>query len=279
MELFVRHRDNRKRNAQRWKRRVLVLVLAAIISAAGGTLYYWDSERAAALQAVERFIFQNAYFSVREIQIRGGEKMGGSEIVALTGLRHGMNIWDVEPAMIEMKVAKHPWVRRVVVRREFPRKVVVEIEERVPKAIVTMGGLYYVDADGIVFKEVGEGENVDFPMLTGLRPEDVTASAPKFRRKIQEALRLSELMASDLHTLSEIHFDAGDRLVVYTMAHPMALHMGSGNWAEKLRRLERVLSLWKGNEDRLASLDVSFRDQVVARLRRPRQEKNPGFDP
>ena len=35
-----------------------------------------------------------------------------------------------------------------------------------------------------------------------------------------------------------------------------------------LERMDRLLSLWKGNEERLASLDMSFRDQVVARLRR-----------
>jgi cell division protein FtsQ len=269
MELFVRQRDNRKRNARRWKRRALLIALASLVTA-GAILSWRSTEYSAALRAVHRFILNNDYFSVREIQIRGGEKTGGSEIVTLTGLRQGMNIWEVEPAVIEQKIAKHPWVRRVWVRREFPHKVVVEIEERVPKAIVTMRGLYYVDAEGVVFKEVGEREDVNFPMLTGLRPEDLISSAPKLRRKIQDALRLSDLMANDLHALSEIHFDAGDRLVVYMMAHPMALHMGSGEWPEKVRRLERVLSLWKGNEDRLASLDVSFRDQVVARLRGPR---------
>jgi hypothetical protein len=29
-----------------------------------------------------------------------------------------------------------------------------------------------------------------------------------------------------------------------------------------------VLALWKGSEDRLAVLDLSFRDQVVARMRK-----------
>jgi hypothetical protein len=32
--------------------------------------------------------------------------------------------------------------------------------------------------------------------------------------------------------------------------------------------MERLLALWKGNERRLASLDMSFSDQVVAHLRR-----------
>jgi hypothetical protein len=75
-------------------------------------------------------------------------------------------------------------------------------------------------------------------------------------------------MVQRSHSLSEIHFAKPNRLVVYTTAYPIALHMGWGNWSEKLSRMERLLELWKGHEDRLASLDMSFRDQVVARLRK-----------
>jgi hypothetical protein len=35
--------------------------------------------------------------------------------------------------------------------------------------------------------------------------------------------------------------------------------------------MERLLALWKGHEERLTSLDMSFRNQVVARLRRVSQ--------
>jgi hypothetical protein len=76
------------------------------------------------------------------------------------------------------------------------------------------------------------------------------------------------MMVQRSHSLSEIHFAKPNRLVVYTTAYPIALHMGWGNWSEKLSRMERLLELWKGNEERLASLDMSFRDQVVARLRK-----------
>jgi len=59
--------------------------------------------------------------------------------------------------------------------------------------------------------------------------------------------------------------------VLYGSGLPIALHMGWGDWQEKIQRLDRVLALWKGHEERLASLDMSFRDQVVARLRRAKQ--------
>lgn len=245
-----------------------VVALVVVLSAA----FYWRVGQVVSVVASgQKFILENPYFSVREIQVRGSEKVGGDEIVIMAGLKHGMNMWKIEPGTIEKKVAKHPWVRHVMVRREFPRRVVIEVEERTPKAIVAMGKLYYVDSDGVVFKEVGEGDNIKFPLLTGLRPEELESSDAAIRKRIQDAVRLGELMTKDSRALSEIHFEAPDRLVLYTIAYPVALHMGWGDWDGKLRRLDRILTLWKGKEERLMALDVSFRDQVVARLRRIRQ--------
>ena len=268
MKLTLYRRDNRKRDERRGCRYVVWLGGVAILLVSGAAAYRWQVTLKAAVAAAPAFFFENSYFFVREIQVRGGEKVGGDEIVAMAGLRQGMNIWKIDPSGIERKVAKHPWVRRVLVRRDFPRRVVIEVEERTPKAIVALGKLYYVDADGALFKEVSAGETVNFPLLTGLRAEQLAKANAALRGKIKEAVRLGDLMVKDARTLSEIHFDESGRLVVYTTAFPVALKMGWGEWDAKLKRLDRVLALWKGNEERLASLDVSFNDQVVARLRK-----------
>jgi cell division protein FtsQ len=249
----------------------MVVSVVATLIVLTVALYGWRRQLIASGAAARQFGVESRSFSVREIQVRGGEKFGGNEIVALAGLKHGMNMWRIEPATIEKKVAKHPWVRRVLVRREFPRRVVIEIEERTPKAIVAMGKLYYVDSDGVVFKEVQAGESVQFPLLTGLRLEELGNRDPVVRRRIQDAVRLSDLMAKDSHTISEVHFEAADRVILYTTAYPLALHMGWGDWEGKVQRVDRVLKLWKGHEERLVTLDASFDDQVVARVRRMRQ--------
>jgi cell division protein FtsQ len=271
MQLRVYRRDNRKKDERPWRRGVVryggfvcLLILAAVGYRLSGPLVI-------AAASLRDFVQENEYFSVREIQVRGGDKVNGNEIVAIAGLHQGMSIWKLELARIEKKIAKHPWVRRVLVRREFPSRIIIDVEERTPKAIVAVRKLYYVDSDGTVFKEVAPGENVKFPLLTGLRAEDVMTPDPSMRRRIQDAMRLADLMAQRSHSLSEIHFDALDRLVVYTTTYPVALHMGWGEWDEKLARMERLLALWKGHEERLASLDMSFRNQVVARLRRVQQ--------
>ena len=128
-----------------------------------------------------------------------------------------------------------------------------------------------VDADGVLFREVGKGENIQFPLLTGLRADQLATSNRAMRVKLQDAMRLGDLMTQDSHVLSEIHFDSAERVVLYTTSYPVALRMGWGDWDDKIKRLDRVLGLWKGQEERLASLDVSFKDQVVAKVNQIKQ--------
>jgi len=268
VQLKVYRKDNRKKDGQRWRRHLLWCggLFAMVILAVAA--YRLSDPLAITAASLRDFILDNRYFSVREIQVRGGDKVSGNEIVTIAGLHQGMSVWKVDLPAIEKKIGKHPWVRRVLVRREFPHRIIIDVEERVPRAIVALRKLYYVDTDGVVFKEVDPNENVKYPLLTGLRAEEVSGSNPAMRKRIQDAIRLGDLMAQRAHSISEIHFDAPDRLVVYTTDFPIPLHMGWGNWDDKLERMDRLMSLWKGNEERLGSLDMSFRDQIVARLRR-----------
>ncbi len=210
---------------------------------------------------------QNSYFSVQEVRVTGGRKVGGSEIISITGLRRGMKMWKINPKVIEEKVSSHPWVRRVLVRREFPQRVVIQLEEWVAEGIVVLGGLYYVNAEGFIFKEVAEGESVNLPLITGLRWGSIESHARSDRQRIAEALRLSDLIGKTSISISEIHFGNHRGVVIYPVRLPLALHRGWGDWPEKVQRLRHVLTEWRGKEDRLAFLDLSFSDQVVVRLR------------
>lgn len=268
MKFFPSRKSNKKAEAKDGRLRLGIEMALGL--ALASMLLTVDWERALQIASQMRDgVVDNEIFSVREIKVKGGEKVGGSDIVAMAGLSHGMSIWRVDPTEIESKVGSHPWVGRVLVRREFPRRVVIEVEERQAKAIAALGKLYYVDRDGFIFKAVEDGERTDFPMLTGLKQDDLRyPTSFATRQRIQEALSLNDLMGRDAFALSEIHFLPQEGLIVYPVGRRVALSMGAGNWADKIKRLERVLALWKGNEDRLAVLDLSFRNQVVAKLRK-----------
>jgi cell division septal protein FtsQ len=227
---------------------------------------YISVPRAARFIAAAKNSFLNhAYFSVREIKVSAGEKIGGSEIVAMAGLSHGMNLWRVDTQEIEREIGRHPWVKRAHVRREFPHRVVIQVEERNARGILFLDKFYYVDEDGAVFQEMKEGEKTDLPVLSGFDRQELSYhSTPQ---KIQAALRLSDELAHRQLPVSEMRLAKGS-LVLYLASYPVVLHLGWGDWEQKLANLDRILAEWKGKEARLASLNLSFHNQVVLRLRK-----------
>src|SRR5712691_8668029 len=109
MKFFPAHKSNKKAEGKGGRLRLGIEVALGLALAAA--LLYVDWERAIPIAAQMRDgVVDNEIFSVREIKVNGGEKVGGSEIVAMAGLSHGVSIWRVDPEAIEKKVARHPWV-------------------------------------------------------------------------------------------------------------------------------------------------------------------------
>jgi len=216
---------------------------------------------------VQHALGNHPYFSVQEIRVTGSRKVSGSQIVSMTGVRIGMNMWEVDPQRIEAKLNRHPWVRGEVVRREFPKRVLIQVDEWEAKAVIVLDKLYYADQEGTIFKKVDSGEVVNLPFITGLGDKKAIFHNPFAREKIAEAIRLNSLMAKNSIVLSEIHFLPHKGVVVYPTSHPVPLHMGWGDWSGKVHRLKQVLAEWSGRENRLTSLDLRFRDRVVVKLK------------
>src|ERR1041384_3341236 len=105
---LVYRKDNRKRIVPSWRRRLTIgaaLMLVCAVALAG---YHWRTPIRTMVAAARGFVIDNPYFAVREIQVRAGKTIGGTEIVTMAGLKHGMNMWKLEPAAIEQRIARHP---------------------------------------------------------------------------------------------------------------------------------------------------------------------------
>ncbi len=145
---------------------------------------------------LRRWALSSPTFLLKETTFSGLQRAAPGELLKLSGLTVGQNLWSLDVEPLERAMSAHPWVRTVEVRRHFPSSVSVEVTEHVPAALATLGDLYLLDEQGEPFKRLQPGDKVDLPLLTGLDREGYLADEAGVRERVREALAVAEAYAA-----------------------------------------------------------------------------------
>ncbi len=209
---------------------VAAAVLVFLLLGAGGAAAY-------------SWLGRSAIFSVRVVDMNPCAHVKGDEVSGiLKGVARG-NIWSLSKEEIGRRILSHPFVREVVVRKAFPDKLVVSIEEREPVAMVNLDALYYVDERGNIFKRLTAYDAKNFPILTGFSRDDLASRDPVTIRNLKKTIDL--LRHAEAGTLnrniSEVHFDAQDGFTLVTRDFGLQLKIGTMDFGEAMRRVEEAI--------------------------------------
>jgi cell division protein FtsQ len=137
-------RRSRRRFARRqWRRRWLawryVLVIVLVLAILGGGIYV---------------VWFSTWLAVEDIEVSGAQTVEPADIRARSGIDEGEPLVRVDLATAERRIGALAVVRSVSVTRQWPHDILISIEERVPIAVVEIGGrLRGMDADGVVFRD------------------------------------------------------------------------------------------------------------------------------
>ena len=97
------------------------------------------------------FVLHIDYFTVDGIAVAGNEEISDEEILKLSELKTGENIFDVHPWFAERRIKKNLYIEDVDVDRKLPNEIVIHVTERSGKAQFRMGKRYVVtDNEGMV---------------------------------------------------------------------------------------------------------------------------------
>src|SRR3990167_6856315 len=155
-------------------------------------------------------LLKSPYLAIKEIKIAGNRKVSMAEVLELAGVNVGDNLLKVNVAEIKKSVRLNPWISEVRVARNFPDRINIEIKERKPIAFINLDGLYFVDETGIIFKKISLEDELDLPVITGLKREDIEEGAKTSELAIQ-AVNLLHILAKKgifaNEELSEINVD------------------------------------------------------------------------
>jgi cell division protein FtsQ len=212
---------------------------------------------------------RTTFLRLEKIQISGLKRLKRQEVISLAGLKPGDAMHHLDLQRLAEHIKKSPWVEKVRVNRYFPRTVSIEISEWEPAAIVNMGYLYYLDGKGEIFKPLSRGDNLDFPVITGITEDDLAKDPNGCKELLKTALEVAGLLKSGavfrLEDISEIHVDKGYGYTLFTARGGIPVKLGNDGFQEKFARLSRIYKDLSPQLHALEYIDLNYNDKIVVK--------------
>jgi len=242
-------------------RRVLVLSMAGIagITAAGySTRFLLYSPRMLLLEP-------------DQIELNGNHNVAREAVLQQFVPDRNRSVLRVPLDARRSEIEQIPWVESASVQRILPNRIRVELTERTPIAFARNGNeLALIDAHGVILDRP-QGEDLHFPVVSGVSDELPRDQREKRMQVCQEFLKDVDLVrpGSSEH-VSEVELSNPKdlRVVMTGLAGPrdaqaVTIHFGSGEFTGKYKMLVDNFSQWQANAGRVQSIDLQYLRQVV----------------
>jgi cell division protein FtsQ len=202
-----------------------------------------------------RLLATLSFFRVRKIEVLGLRYTPPGEVLERLRMDTTHSVWEpLEP--LGARVAAHAQIERAVVTRKLPGTLVVDVTERRPVALVSVGAaLRAVDERGVVLPLDPSRTPVDAPIV---------AAAPR-ETSVYHLLGAMQREAPKLYARVSAIRSAGSGELLVQLAGLPVRTMTTVTLA-RLGDIEPVERDLARRELRAAELDLRYKDQVIVRL-------------
>jgi cell division septal protein FtsQ len=209
------------------------------------------------------------YFYVNKMVFKGCEKVKGEDLYKLSKVDGNTSIFSLDMKEIAKNISKHPWVKKISVKKQFPNKLNIYVEERRPIAMVNLDNLYYIDEEGVIFKKLEKEDDSDFLVITGLSEDKAFSDDMESKKNILGAISLINMLSqretfSD-KDVSEINLDESVGITLFTYNDAIPIKVGTFFSNKRFDGLERVLEELKKKSIRPERIDIDYDKRIVVK--------------
>lgn len=237
-----------RRRPRRSRRSVLIMTAAA----------------AAAAALVAMCLF-TGLFEIRELRLHGGRHLPIESLRMKVDRYEGANVFLVPLGELRGLLMEDPAVGTVTFKRRLPHGLDCYLRERQPAALLWIGEIAEVDAEGVVIPAGLHTTEIDLPVITGIDRRELDGRG---RGQILRALDVLSLLGrfgfSPAEQLSEIHVDGEDISLVW-LGTGTLVRVGGEEFEERIRKFRAVYPALVEQGRLPAEVDLRFDRQVVVR--------------
>lgn len=197
-------------------------------------------------------------FQVRNVVITGNAHLTDEELKNMAGLGADENLLSVSGRKMTLKIMESPWIRSVVVRKEFPDRLLINIRENEPFALLDMEGkLFIVDDKGVMLEEL---KDIAVPFLP------VILSDPyKEKGAFLEAITLIKAIKNTglIHRKGHMEIISHKPQEMSVNIGGIVVKIGEGEYEDKLSRLLDIEEEIKKRNIAVDYIDLRFANSVL----------------
>jgi len=176
-------------------------------------------------------------FSLTTIRITGCVQTTTDKIREYGQIKYNSRLSAIDTLKIQKRLETHPWIEKAVVSKKFPDTLKIDIKEYCPAAVLQLaeGGkkeLFYVDRWGTPFVQPEAGQDMDFPVITGLEALNREEGLRPQLQSLMEFLKLvSDRDDPNLpgQSVSQIHVDPQRGVMLFLVDFPFPIILGKGD--------------------------------------------------
>ncbi len=192
------------------------------------------------------------WLRVEEINVAGLKMLDRAQVLDAMGVSRGECILNLRMSSIADRLKQLPNVKTATVRLDLPGKIVAEVTEREPIAMVKGSDYFLVDEEGLLLSRAAAGENRGLPLVTGIcgRRLQVGDTIPAKHIK-----RLRELIAAfhrcdkwlPASSVAECRWESGGYTLILGQ-RGVPVEIGRDDFYRKLTRLKKVVDTLNGRQ-------------------------------
>lgn len=212
-------------------------------------------------------------FNIQNIEVTNNKQLSPETIISLSELSVGQNIFKFWKNDVENKIKSNAYIESVELKRVFPNKLQINIQEREPKFSVPVLGEYaYINTQGYIL-EITQNQ-LNLPIITGIstKEEEIKPGNRLNNKDLTELeiiLKIISAMKENQLDKEVTTIDISNKndYIIYMQNEKKKIHLGDGsNLSNKMLYVIAIINEEKGKEGEIfANGDLNQKFKVYFR--------------
>lgn len=207
------------------------------------------------------------YFFIRDIKINGNNYISAKNIVTLSNIKEGNNIFYINLKEAKNNILSNPYISNVSITRKLPSTIVISVKERDAIFYNNIDNIFYIlDKDGIVLQKRDNISGLKLVKLDGIDYSKCEVGKPiqdSDKRKLDAVVALGDIMKNNKVSQGISLVDVNNSVDIKVYYGEICIKLGNADDMEK--KFNKALNILDRQELKGVKgyIDVSFNGNPV----------------